>query len=187
MGIACVETLMVIKEAPLRETMQAVFDVFLSQNMLPTIDALSPILLNETGDGNEDALCEIYPTNTEEAFAAILNHPTGGIIEFQWNGKQISVACTCRKEDFVCAASFWIFESYYHLEVGRRYDEIIDVCHEKLNALRTIQGWNLMDYIDSEACEAERVYDGIFEGAYRLDLRGRLVFQDVRVNNGWFD
>jgi hypothetical protein len=185
MGIACQETFIVIKERPLKEALVWVFHLLEKNNILPALDEYEPILLNDTEQEEFDD-DEIYPKSIEEAKDSILNHPTGGIIAFKFGKYILNMGCTCLRDNHLAGLSIWIHD-YAYRENTELYDKVIDHLHNGLSSLRTIQGWNMMDYIDGEEDEILRVYSGNFQGEFKLDLRGDKIVKDGRKDGKYFE
>lgn len=185
MGIACQETFIVIKESPIREVLVWVFDLLEKKSILPALDEYEPILLNDTEQEEFDDV-QIYPKSVEEARDVILNHPTGGIISFEFGKYILKIGCTCLRDNYLSGLSIWIHD-YAYREEAKSYDRIIDLLHGGLSSLRTIQGWNLMDFIDGEEDEVLRVQSGKFQGEFKLDLRGDKIIMDRRKDAKYFE
>ncbi|MCG8575322.1 MAG: hypothetical protein MI810_10590 [Flavobacteriales bacterium] len=189
MGIACQETFMVIEERPFKETFSTLFELLKKHELYPCLDEYEPILLNDTEEEEFETIeeLEVYPKSHEEAYQAVLEHPTGGIIAFDLGGYVLNFSPTCLKDHTINAISIWIHDSAYREDIFDRYNQLIDDIHLRFGSLRTIQGWNMMDFVDSEEDEVLRVYKGDFKGEYKLDLRGEIVITDRRKNGEWFE
>lgn len=171
------ETFLVLPPQPLRLTLEAVFSVLYAHGL-----ELSPddyILLNDTEEEDFDLDTQIPINGNPLALFTLLAHPGGGIVPFDLEQSFFHVASTSLKNNLIHGLTFFMFEGEYRYHQSV-YDAIVNECHQQFNSLRTIQGWNLMDYIDSEAGEIERVYQGIFAGEYALDLRGATIITDKR-------